>query len=435
VFVNETTGERVLSRCKATRTDLCPSCAQLYQGDAKAITRSGVWQRLEVGDTVTFLTLTAPPMWRDDTPEELRQTHRFHAAYWKTRHSKGHGKRSQLNRQRPRAICGWCTKQARSTARAAGRKTRAVSPVIHGPDDPLAGIPVDPTWFDYDAAAQWNWDSGERWNRFMLYLERELGSRPQFLKAREVQRRGLAHLHVLIAAHITDAQLHRVIDKTNSSYLNPNQGWGSIADVQYLRVDPRRPDGRQVGRVTSYIAKYVTKSIATTGSQGQARRHLELLREAAQRVALANAHTRPHGPCPDEFCGGTLVLVEADTLRCRECRREFRHRIDAYTQRLGIRAQPITKSQHWATEYRPSHTRPGQWLPVYGRNCRPKGLTFGALRRNRARHAATHSPRDPAPGKWRWIGPSNQPSIHPSRPPTYTPVQRHAPPIDLPDPY
>lgn len=295
---------------------------------------------------------------------------------------------------------------------------------------------MDLAQFDYDAAAQWNWDLGERWNRFMLYLQRELGSRPQFFKAREVQRRGLVHLHVLLAGDITEAQLRSVIDKTNASYANPNQGWGWVADVQHLSVDPRRPDGRQAGRLTSYIAKYVTKSVTTnTGSQTQARRHLELFREAAQRVALAYAATRPDGPCPNEHCDGTLSLTDSDTLRCRQCYREFRHRRDSYTRRLAIRAQPITKSQHWATEYRPSHTRPGQWLPVYGRHCRPKGLTFGTLRRNRARHAATHSPRDPTPGKWRWIGPANQPSIQPFRPATHTPLQPHAPPTDLPDPY
>lgn len=437
--MDERTGRRELSRCKATSFDLCPGCAALYQGDAKAITRSGVWQRLEPGGTVTFVTLTAPPMWRTDAPAELRVIHRYHVAYWRARYTKGPARARHLAAQRPRAVCAWCTKHARGKAKLAGRRSRSVAPVIHGPDDPLAGLPVDLDAFDYAAAAEWNWELGDRWSRLMVYLERELGHRPEFLKAREVQRRGLAHLHVLLAGNITEEQLRRAIDRTNESYANPNRGWGHIADLQHLTNDPNSPDGRQVGRISAYIAKYVTKgapsTVRSTAANPHAKTHFQRLERASQHVAVERAARRPGAPCPNPTCGGELALADADTLRCRTCRCEVRHRLGRYAEHLGIRSQPITKSQHWATEHRESRRHPGRWLPVYGRHCRPKGLTFTALRRNRARYAAATSQRPAIPARWRWIGPSSHPSRHPSRHSDNNPSQPHAPPRDLPDPF
>lgn len=429
------TGRVLLARCKATSVDLCPPCARLFEGDAKRIVRSGISQRLERGQVVTFLTLTAPPMWRPDAPEEARQTHRLHMPYWKARHGKGHAAKDALVRERRRAICPPCTKRARRTAKAAGKRVGSVPPVIHGFDDPLAGIPVDLDAFDYLRAAEWNWELGERWKRTMTYLERELGTRPQYFKALEVQRRGLAHLHVLVEGRITAQQLERVIAAVNESYAERAQGWGTVFDVQHLTGRPTNDNGRLIARITAYISKYVTKHTAgaigqAARSSGHAREHFRRLRNAALRVAAQRAATRPGGPCPREACQGTLRLVKDNRIECCQCGWQGLHLLAGYARRLGIRSQAVTKSQHWAIEYRQSRADPQRWLPVYGHNCTPKGLTFTTLRRQRAQYAAAqHPPTGPA--RWRWVGSANRPCQHQSRNRMHTPGRPHAPPLIL----
>lgn len=428
MLVNELTGAVVLTRCKATSVELCVPCARLYEGDAKRIVRSGVSQRLERDRVMTYSTLTAPPLWLPDSPQETRRTHRFHAPYWKARHSKGHAAKKALGKERRRAICGSCTKDVRRAAKAADKRVRSVPPVIHGPNDPVAGLPVDLDAFDYPRAAEWNWDLGERWNRLMLYLERELGRRPQYLKAREVQRRGLVHLHVLVEGRITRQQFERVVNAVNESYPDPAQGWGTVLDVQHVTPG----DDRLTGRITAYVSKYVTKH--TAGAIGQAatssehaREHMRRFRRAALRVATQRAATRPGGPCPQEGCAGTLRLVEDSRIECRQCHWQGFHRLDTYQWRLGIRSQPITKSRRWATEYRRSRVDPQRFLPVYGRNCTPKGLTFGTLRRQRARYAAAKNPRT-GPARWRWVGSANRPGQRLSRNRMRIPGCPNAPP-------
>ena len=428
MLVDELSGAVVLTRCKATSVELCAACARLYEGDAKQIVRSGVSQRLERDQVITFLTLTAPPMWRPDSPEEARRAHRFHAPYWKARRSKGHAAKKALGRERSRAICASCTKDVRRAAKAAGKRVRSVPPVIHGPDDPVAGLPVDPDAFDYPRAAEWNWELGERWKRTMTYLERELGRRPQYLRAREVQRRGLAHLHVLVEGRITRQQFERVVKAVNESYPDPAQGWGTMLDVQHLTPG----DDRLIGRITAYVAKYVTKHTAgaigqTATSSEHAREHMRRFRRAALRVAAQRAATRPDGPCPQQGCPGALRLVEDSRIECRQCHWQGLHRLDTYQWRLGIRCQPITKSRHWAIEHRQSRADQHRWLPVYGRNCTPKGLTFTTLRHQRARYAAAHNPRT-GPARWIWVGSANRlgqrlsPKHAHTRPPERTPA-------------
>ncbi len=403
--------------------------------------RSGVWQRLEQGLPVTFVTLTPPPMWWPPAAEEHKQTHRLNHRYWELIRGPRKPSRQELNRERARAICGWCTRQDREAARAAGRRMRSVRPVIHSPEDPLAGLPVFLEAFDYDAAAQWNWDLGERWHRTVLYARRLYGANIQQIRAREVSRRGVLHIHALLDGRFTTQQVEALIDKVNASYPDSGMGWGTVADVQVLQANPHRPDGRQIGRISAYMAKYLTKSTADGVYQAakrnpHAREHLTNLREAAYRVAKREARVRPGARCPELGCPGVQQRGPNGRMRCSRhnartdpCGWTGKSRLRWYADHFAIRSQPLTKSRWWAIEYQQSET--GRWEPVMVPHPRtgqpiPKALTFTAIRQNRQRFAAARNPRS-SPGPWKWI-PTTPDTAGSPWPPSSGPIQPHAPP-------
>lgn len=428
-------------RCKATSVDRCPYCASIYAGDAKTIIRAGVWQCLEAGFPVTFLTLTPPSMWWPPAPEDHKRTHRLNQRYWHLIRGSRKPDRKELARERARAICDSCTRQKRQEAKAAGRRVRSVPPVIHSPEDPLAGLPVFLDAFDYDAAAEWNWGLGERWARTAVYAKRLKRATLQRIKAREVSRRGVVHIHALIDGEFTPDEVQELIAKVNASYPDPRMGWGPVADVQILQNKDGRPDGRQIGRTSTYVAKYVTKSAAdgvyhTARDNPHARQHLDNLRDAAYRVARREAKVRPGGPCPEPGCPGTQQWGHDGRLRCSRhnartdrCGWTGKPRICWYADRFGIRSQPITKSRRWAIQYQKNES--GRWEPVMVPDPRtgesvPTPLTFTALRQNRQRYVAAHHPRT-STGPWRWI-PSTPETAGTPWPPSSGPIQPNAPP-------
>ena len=203
-FVNLETGELAWVRCGATTADLCPGCAALYREDAKTIIRSGVIQHLEAGDPVSFATLTPPGLWKPDSPDELRKTHRYYPHYWELRHDAKAGA-DKLRMEASRAVCGPCTEAAHA-ARPPGTPVRDVPPVRHPPEDPVGGLPVNLDVFDYQAAALWNWWLGDLWHRTVTYLRRAHGEDIQYVKVLEWSRRGLPHLHALLTAPLTATQ-------------------------------------------------------------------------------------------------------------------------------------------------------------------------------------------------------------------------------------
>lgn len=130
----------------------------------------------------------------------------------------------------------------------------------HPPEDPLGGLPVNLDAFDYQAAALWNWWLGDLWHRTVTYLRRAHGKDTQYVKVLEWSRRGVPHLHALLTASLTAAQLQELIGAVNRSLPAGRQGWGEVVDIRQLRVhgDPEGP--LNVGRTTAYLAKYLTKT-------------------------------------------------------------------------------------------------------------------------------------------------------------------------------
>jgi len=287
-FVNLVTGDIVTGRCGATTLDVCPGCAHLYREDAKTIIRSGVIQHLEVGDPVTFATLTPPGLWLPEAPERLRKTHRYYPRYWELR-ARGQVNLKKLRMEASRAVCGTCTAHARAD-RAPGTLVRDVPPVRHAPDDPLGGLPVNHSVFDYPAAVLWNYWIGDLWHRTVTYLRRAHCPEMQYVKVLEWSRRGVPHLHALITASLTPSQLREVVAAVNQSLGGQRQGWGEILDVRALTIKGD-PDGAlNIGRVTAYLAKYLTKTSGgglpnTTAGNSHAEVHLTRLSWAARDLA------------------------------------------------------------------------------------------------------------------------------------------------------
>ena len=322
-FMSAVTGEIRLGRCGATTVDVCRGCAALYLDDAKVIIRSGIIQHLEAGDPVTFITLTPPGLWRPDAPEERRKTHRFYPPYWDLLRSHKRVSRKRLRREASKAVCGPCTEEARAN-RPPGTPVGKVRAVRHPPEDPLAGLPVHLDAFDYEAAALWNWwlsDDAGLWHRTTTYLRRRHGDHIQYVKVLEWSRRGVPHVHILITAALTHEQVTELVEAVNASLPAGRQGWGEILDVQQLTIKGE-PDGSIiVGRITSYLAKYLTKTSggglpAAASDNPHAATHLTRLQWAARDVAASLANLRPGGPCPENNCSGVLQETPTGTLIC-----------------------------------------------------------------------------------------------------------------------
>jgi hypothetical protein len=94
--------------------------------------------------------------------------------------------------------------------------------------------------------AQWNPTASTKWNALLLDVERTFGSRPQYFRAVEVQKRCAIHYHVLWRSEFPlTAQALRP--------LAIRAGFGHEVDVQ--RLDPRSR------AAAAYVSKYVTKSV------------------------------------------------------------------------------------------------------------------------------------------------------------------------------
>ncbi|NQV06408.1 hypothetical protein HQ535_07640 [bacterium] len=368
-----------------------------------------------------MITLNAPGLWKPDSDPALRGVHRFDKRYWAAVRGSHKPSRKKLAKLRRRAICAHCTRQARAAAKAKGNKARSVGPVIHPPEDPLAGIPIHPDTFDYQAAAAWNWNLGDLLHATITYLERIVGHPIEYCRIVEWSRRGVAHVHLLVNARISDSEIRQTIEAINA-IRGHNQGWGEVFDVTRFRTDTKRGVDGEMRRLTAYLAKYLTKNTTQTiytaaRNHPDARQHHHKLQEAARAHARANARSRPGGPCPTN-CGGKLrpsgdgtwlACIPPALGRTAPCAFETRNLIDHYTAQHGLRTQRLTKSWGWATEQRQSRTRPDTELPLWRhthrRGWEPKPLTYRSMRRLRHRYAATQAPPDSRPavsGKWIW---------------------------------
>ena len=426
-FLDRTTGDVVYGRCKATTADLCPPCAEQHRGDGKTIIQAGIAQTHQRQDSISFVTLTPPSFWRADIPDDTRHTHRLHKPYWKLIRGSSKPSPKVLNSERRRAICGPCTTQRRAEAKASGVPVRSVPPVIHSPEDPLAGLPIDLDAFDYEAAAWWNWNLGDLLHRTFTYARRHFDTDLEYLRVLETSRRGVPHVHALITGELSRSDVRALIEAVNASLPAGRQGWGPVFDVQVIPPT----DQLAAARAGGYLAKYLTKQsthglVRSARTNPHARLHFENFQRAAEDIARRHALRHPGGRCPD--CDGFIHEWDISRLGClpitpgqRVCRTSHFNRIPLYTRNLGIRARTLTKSRSWAIEHRPSKIQKGIWLPLVKKDGTPKPLTFTAIRRRRRCWARRHTNR-PQQGPWLRL-----PQVYPQTPSSTTPRGPHQP--------
>jgi hypothetical protein len=252
--------ETLLKCCGNRRETVCPSCAEVYRGDAFQLVAAGMRGGKGVPETVSehplvFLTLTAP---------SFGPVHSRRVVDGKAR------------RCRPRRKGETCPHGASHACNE-----------VHDEDDPRLGEPICAECFDYEHAVLWNALAPELWRRTSNQLPRELARllgttqraltiRASYVKVAEFQRRGALHFHLVLrldAASTTvempngfDAQL--LIDAALSAVrqatvVSPAPHareirWGGQVEVRELEAG-------SVNECAGYIAKYATKSTEVAG--------------------------------------------------------------------------------------------------------------------------------------------------------------------------
>lgn len=216
---------------------------------------------------------------------------------------------------------------------------RATSPILkcpctrpHNEDDPLIGTPLNPSRFNYTAAAQWNLNISRLWARTITLLRQQLKlprsryHEVQYLRVVEWQQRGLAHIHALIRIERnkdTTAALLSSIASASVKHSENTITWGKQSSIEAIEAT----DTSRAG----YIAKYSSKHARDMTIDSKARGlHYARIGAAVQREIM-----------PD-----------------KQLSEKAKKRI---TQSIGLRGSVITASHGWEkpfpkTTHEPANT-------------------------------------------------------------------------------
>jgi hypothetical protein len=346
-FTTEGEPHGVLLRpCGNRHADVCPSCSEVYRGDAFQLVASGLRGGKGVPETVAghplvFATFTAPSFGPVHTIREAN------------------------GKQLP------CRPRNRGETCPHGRSLACGT--RHAEDNPCLGEAICPDCFDYERCALFNHNAGRLFMRTRTYVERELARqagmtqkaarelvRVSYVKVAEFQRRGVVHFHTLwrldgppgdeLAAPPAEFDAQLLADAITAALPKATvpaededgepYAWGDQHDVRVLDV---ASDPQVAARIAGYIAKYATKSTKDAGGIGckiEAEHELQHLgcREHARRLIAAAWHAGDRD--------------EIDETRMRRWAHQF-----------GFGGHCFTKSRRYST-------------------------TFKALREARAHHAA-----------------------------------------------
>lgn len=312
MVVDETTGRTATVRCGTRRQAVCASCAALYRGDAGAILRSGTLDC--PGFVVVMLTLTAP---------SFGPVHRV--------------PKSASPRLPADARASW-ERRARSRCRCGEQ---------HCPADPLAGVAIDSSRYDFRGQARWNAWTGRLWNRTATLLTRRLGlaDRLQYAGVAEPQARGAMHFHMLLripAGNALDVysdrlgrRRSRLIEHAVGSVSTSADGelirWGQqvVAEIVHVPGGSGRLGARTIGYLTK-VLNYTSKDLGASGRGSRA--HLARCASAARAL-----------PC--DCCeSGRYVGCGS------RCHRE-----------LGYSGHPLRKSRDFGLTFRELRARRRRW--------------------------------------------------------------------------
>ncbi|MFI2910048.1 replication initiator [Streptomyces sp. PDY-4] len=311
---------QLLVRCNNRRATRCAACAETYRRD-------------------TYHLITAGLRGGKGTPERVATHPRVFATFTAPGFGPVH---NRLSGDRP-CRCG----------------------IRHDDQDPALGTPLDPETYDYEAAVLWNAHAGALWQRFSIYLRREVAKRAgltqrafrdharvSFAKVAEYQKRGTVHFHAVIrldgpeggetappawatAELLTDAIRAAAaavrIDGPEVDGRPHTFVFGRQLDVRTIRSADFDDDQDLTERaVAAYVAKYATKGAET--ATGTLDRPIRFLAELAQ--AKVTDHAR-------------RMIRTAWTLGARTELADLRLR--AWAHMLGFRGHFSTKSRRYST--------------------------------------------------------------------------------------
>ncbi|MEU4964758.1 replication initiator protein RepSA [Streptomyces smyrnaeus] len=337
-------GGRLRIACGNRRASRCPACAWTYAGDTFHLIRAG---------------LTGDPT--KGTPETVRD----HPRVFTTLTAPSFGPVHNRPGNRP-CRCG----------------TR------HSEDDPALGTPLNPYTYDYAGAVLWNNHASELWQRFTIYLRREIAKRAgltqkaareqcrvSFGKVAEYQKRGAVHFHAVIRLDgpagadsppphwatlaLLEASIRAAVARVVVT-VDPNEEhgyldgwslrWGEQLDIQPIGAFGNGEDLTEAA-VASYVAKYATKAAETTGTVD---------RRIGNKEALALLDIPEH---PARLIAACLDLHPAYPDR----------RLRDWAHMLGFRGHFSTKSRRYSTtlgalrqtraDYRAAQQREALGLP------------------------------------------------------------------------
>ena len=271
--------------CGSRRHNLCPSCSQIYKGDARQLIGSGLVGGKGISEQISnhpqiFATLTAPSFGAVHRSFSVNET----------------AKRCHPG---PQVVCSHGMNMSCN--------------VRHKEHDEIVGSPLCSKCYDYIGAVIWNAMSTKAWQRTTIYLRRELAKvismseaklkalvKVSYVKVIEFQRRGLIHLHLVIRADDADNRelppsvivttenlelalrlaVKRVKISVDFGKEKKIISWGE-------QIDTRAINSRSTKAVANYLAKYATKSATDSGGfekRIRNRRQIE--------VAKASPHLR-----------------------------------------------------------------------------------------------------------------------------------------------
>ena len=337
--------ETLLKCCGNRREAVCPSCAEVYRGDAFQLVAAGLRGGKGVPESaadhpIVFATLTAPS--------------------FGPVHSRRGDSGARARRCRPRRDAPHCPHGVRLSCAE-----------VHTDADPRLGEPICPDCFDYEHAVLWNALAPELWRRTAIQIPRELARltgathkrlrervRVSYVKVAEYQARGALHFHVVVrldaappndrrdlveappaefTAELLGDAIRSAAAHAAAPIPRPGEGasraqpeieaatirWGGQVDVRVLER------GEAVS-CAGYIAKYATKSTEAVGGL--------LYRLSAHDIE--NLRVRPHV--------ARMVRCAWD-LATRPHLRELRLRRWAHA--LGFRGHCFTKSRRYSTTF------------------------------------------------------------------------------------
>ena len=321
-----------VKRCGTRIADRCPSCSALYRGDAFQVIRSGLFDRVtNLPKLVTMITLTAPGA----------------DVFGKT-----HSRRISENGKTRRCAC---------------RK-------YHAENDRVIGTPLDPSTYNYAAAASFNANASRLFAVTMQKLSRVLRRKMEVVRVVEFQTRGLVHIHALVLGCVPKPTLRLVV----RGGINPRTGrqiaaassggwtWGPQCKAEVITGDTP-------GKAIAYLVKVVNYSLKETG-RGAARNytHNERMTDAADK-GLKCGHTfhdctfgADHSDIITDIvntvtgeinCVTVRVNYQGPGTKSRVCRRHRRAE-----EGWGFRGHVLSKSRTWGCTFREVRARREMWV-------------------------------------------------------------------------